>query len=1232
MKILHLAFVDTSYGQILQKIDQQFTALKKLNPDSHCRVIGINNHNINLDRFAFNYTDLQKVDQEVSRIKYFKACEKEINHYHPDIVYFRYPYFDSYALDFVKAHDQIVFENQTIAEYEFFFGKAEEEKKYGPLILGHSRGIVGVTEEILNYELKRAFGSPPGYVMTNGIDVNSLPFIDDKPKTNEINLYCAAHFAYWHGIDRLIYGLSQYDMNPPVILHLVGHGPELNTCTELVKKFNLERHIKLYGFLENEKLSQIAQLCDIGVGPLAIHRKGINESCSLKTREFCLRGLPFIYSGKDADFEETLPFVQQIASTDDPIDIKAIVDFANRVQQNPQIRYQERKYAIENLSWTVKIRGLIDFLNTIKDRKSVGLRINQKRIISKEEAKNLSTGKIDKTHELHLDAHYSKEDNSVFEHYSKIQKLIESGQEAQAIAALENFIRNTDNFALAYNDLGVLHYRSGNKDTAEKFYQKAVELNPQSITFKKNLADLYYVEFKKVEEALRLYVDILSQKPQDVETLLTVAHICIALNKFEDAKDFYNRILEIEPWNQEAKASLEKLKNTNCKIDVKPVDAEISKRNNNTRSTLEIAFYALRELHMPVLLPVYHELSKMGIGKIGFMAPPYRVSDNGILQEGLSQETLKDLNKSGIAFWGHEPKGQFDCVVVADACYDYVDDWGPVVCIGHGTISKGMFFTDSPFCRRENFATVLCVPGPWYQQSFGDQVLTRIEPTGFSKMDELASVSSLETSQLMQAMEFSPLKKTILFAPTFNPELTSMTILKDEWKKLDPDTYQVIFKLHGAVDSQIKKDYQKLSASQSNFYYVNEPAIAPSMHVCDILVSDVSSVYVEFFALGKPIILVNNPQMAAYAGYDPQNIEYQVRDAAYQIYKAEGLHEILDQLKHSDPLQPKRSEYAEKLFPPLDGQNSKRIAEQIVKVVTGEIQLTTPANHTLNIYVPYRSNHMAPIEENLARATSPVKIFTHDPHISHIGSSPIHRLEEGQVPPTPLICMTGQHVFPHQWDYIWYLTDHFNRITGAFGSSVRQQLDDRYHQQGPLSDDMIDKIHQKLQAHHKVHKSLSERVQAATSLQADGLIITGGVDTQLIQGILEKVRHPGQDEFSSEDIRAAGYQTGVLPGFYCYSKPIVSVPNDKSILQLTAQLKQQPGNATLAADLKTMLTSSGPMLHLSQCDKKVPAQKPCFRFAAKPIQTLKSSSLMMAVRMKKRFWRSFRLLRNNILK
>ena len=143
--------------------------------------------------------------------------------------------------------------------------------------------------------------------------------------------------------------------------------------------------------------------------------------------------------------------------------------------------------------------------------------------------------------------------------YQEIQPLIENGWHDVALNALEKLLEVHPQFAIAHNDLGVLYYNQGAKHKAQLHYEKAVEFQAENITFRKNLADFYYAELGRVEDALRIYVQILEINPEDVEILLITGHICVALQKFEDAKDFYRRVLEIEPWNADARQNLDKL-------------------------------------------------------------------------------------------------------------------------------------------------------------------------------------------------------------------------------------------------------------------------------------------------------------------------------------------------------------------------------------------------------------------------------------------------------------------------------------------------------------------------------------------------------------------------------------------------------------------------------------------------------------------------------------------------
>ncbi|MGD8992819.1 MAG: tetratricopeptide repeat protein, partial [Desulfobacterales bacterium] len=143
--------------------------------------------------------------------------------------------------------------------------------------------------------------------------------------------------------------------------------------------------------------------------------------------------------------------------------------------------------------------------------------------------------------------------------YRAIRTNFSNKRSNEIIEALENLINSYPKFAAAYNDLGVLYYNAGHKENAHQFYQTAVQLDPNNPVFSKNLADFYCIELGRIEEALQIYVNILRSHPDDTETLMATGQICVALERPSDALVFFNRILEIEPWNDDVRKAIEKL-------------------------------------------------------------------------------------------------------------------------------------------------------------------------------------------------------------------------------------------------------------------------------------------------------------------------------------------------------------------------------------------------------------------------------------------------------------------------------------------------------------------------------------------------------------------------------------------------------------------------------------------------------------------------------------------------
>ena len=120
-------------------------------------------------------------------------------------------------------------------------------------------------------------------------------------------------------------------------------------------KNKLEKYIIIHGSQHGSKLDELFELADIGIGSLARHRCGISNIKTLKNREYAARGIPFIYSENDSDFD-SMPYVLKVTADDSPINIESIIDFY-RVNKYSPVQIRE---SINDLSWEKQMKNVID--------------------------------------------------------------------------------------------------------------------------------------------------------------------------------------------------------------------------------------------------------------------------------------------------------------------------------------------------------------------------------------------------------------------------------------------------------------------------------------------------------------------------------------------------------------------------------------------------------------------------------------------------------------------------------------------------------------------------------------------------------------------------------------------------------------------------------------------------------------------------------------------------------
>lgn len=151
-----------------------------------------------------------------------------------------------------------------------------------------------------------------------------------------------------------------------------------------------------------------------------------------------------------------------------------------------------------------------------------------------------------------------KED-STHSGYDEIRSRTNNCDIVDAIALIENFLGQCPDHAEAHNDLAVLYYRRGNKLQTLGHYEKAFRLSPHNITFAKNLASFYFVEMGWTDNAILIYTDILKAHPADTETLTSLGIISSAVGRPVEAEIFFRRVLDLEPWNDEARLAIQSL-------------------------------------------------------------------------------------------------------------------------------------------------------------------------------------------------------------------------------------------------------------------------------------------------------------------------------------------------------------------------------------------------------------------------------------------------------------------------------------------------------------------------------------------------------------------------------------------------------------------------------------------------------------------------------------------------
>lgn len=209
----------------------------------------------------------------------------------------------------------------------------------------------------------------------NGIDLSRITPKEPASALDEVHIIAVACFERWHGLDRLIAGIIAYYQKPilrrKVVLHVAGTGSILGSLKRQVEAANLRENIIFHGYCDSEELDALYDRCSLAVESLGFHRRaGLSVSASLKSREYLAKGIPFVSANEvDVFIDNPVDFFQQIPSNEDPVDIKELLSFHDRLYASETpggLIGRIRGFAETHVEMDKAMENVISYLDTIR--------------------------------------------------------------------------------------------------------------------------------------------------------------------------------------------------------------------------------------------------------------------------------------------------------------------------------------------------------------------------------------------------------------------------------------------------------------------------------------------------------------------------------------------------------------------------------------------------------------------------------------------------------------------------------------------------------------------------------------------------------------------------------------------------------------------------------------------------------------------------------------------------
>lgn len=309
-------------------------------------------------------------------------------------------------------------------------------------------------------------------------------------------------------------------------------------------------------------------------------------------------------------------------------------------------------------------------------------------------------------------------------------------------------------------------------------------------------------------------------------------------------------------------------------------------------------FYVAHNYAFDILRPLQAEIKKRG-HQVAWFIEGQHINVAYFTSDELRLDNIKQVID-------YNPRAVF---VPGNLVPDFIPGLKVQVFHGFEWKKKGHF-------RERGCFDLYCTQGPFFTRRFEQIRATHphfsVIETGWPKTDTLINATAYNWPNKRKV-------KTILYAPTFSPALTSASALFAEIAVLAKThlDWQWIIKFHPKMAKNLVQQYQTLTSS--NLHVIETAELAPVLQAADVIVSDTSSIITEFGLLNKPMVTFNNKEPEAHL---------------LNIVEAKDLFSAIEQALKAEPSLLEKIKYNTSLMHPyFDGNSSARVLDATEKTI-----------------------------------------------------------------------------------------------------------------------------------------------------------------------------------------------------------------------------------------------------------------------------------------------------------